>query len=103
MSAVVEAHKGQDVACFDILGVFLHADSDKDITIVLKGHLAELMVKEAPNLYQMYITVYKENIEIMYVKMQKAIYGLLRSALLFYCKLVGYLEGKVFVLKPYDP
>jgi hypothetical protein len=34
--------------------------------------------------------------------MQKALYGLLRSALLFYCKLVGNLEGKGFVLNPYD-
>jgi hypothetical protein len=30
-------------------------------------------------------------------------YGLLRSALLFYRKLVGELEGKGFKLNPYDP
>ena len=33
----------------------------------------------------------------------KALYGLLRSALLFYKKLVGDLEGNGFVLNPYDP
>ncbi len=30
---VVNAYKGRDVACFDIHGAFLHADSDEDITI----------------------------------------------------------------------
>jgi hypothetical protein len=44
ISAVIEAHKGRNVACFDIPGAFLHADVDEDITMVLKGRLAELMV-----------------------------------------------------------
>jgi hypothetical protein len=35
--------------------------------------------------------------------MQKALYGLLRSALLFFRKLVGDLENNGFVLNPYDP
>ncbi len=41
---------------------------------------------------------------ILYVKMQKALYGLLRSALplLFYKKLVADLESDGFVLNPYD-
>jgi hypothetical protein len=34
--------------------------------------------------------------------MQKALYGLLRSALLFYKKLVANLESDGFVLNPYD-
>ncbi len=35
--------------------------------------------------------------------MQKAIYGLLRSALLIYMKFVADLESIGFVLNPYDP
>ncbi len=50
ITAIVDAHKGRDVACFDIPGAFLHADSDEDITMVLKGRLVELMVQVAPNL-----------------------------------------------------
>ena len=34
--------------------------------------------------------------------MQKALYGLLRSALLLYNKLVADLESDGFVLNPYD-
>ena len=50
-------HKGPSVACFDIPGAVLHVDVDEDITMVLKGRLAELMVQVAPNLYKKYIKV----------------------------------------------
>ena len=103
LTSVVDAHERRDVACYDIPGAFLHADSDEDITMVLKGRLAELMVQVAPNLYRKYVTVDRRNVPILYVKIQKALYGLLRSALLFYRKLVGDLESNGFTLNPYDP
>ena len=89
ITAVIDAHKGRNVACFGIPGAFLNADINKDIIMVLKGRLAELMVQVAPNLYRKYITVDRKGTAILYVKMQKALYGLLRSALLFYNKLVA--------------
>ena len=90
--AAIDAHKQHNVAYFDIPGAFLHADVDEDITMVLKDRLAELMVQVAPNLYRNYITVNRKGTAIVYVKMQKALYGLLRSALLFYNKLVADRE-----------
>jgi hypothetical protein len=98
ITAVIDAHEERDVTCFNILGAFLHADLDKDITMILKGRLAELMVKVVPNLYRKYISVDAKGSAILYVKMQKAIYGLLRSALLFYKKLVSNLESTGFKL-----
>jgi hypothetical protein len=68
-TAIVDAHKGRDVACFDIPGAFLHTDSDKDITMILRGRLAELMVQDALNLYRKYITVDRKGGVILYVKM----------------------------------
>jgi hypothetical protein len=70
--------------------------------MVLKGRLAQLMVQVVPNLYRKYITVNRKGTAILYVKMQKALYGLLRRALLFYRKLVAYIESDGFVLNPYD-
>ncbi len=102
ITAVINVHEGRNVACFDILGAFLHADVNEDITMVLKGRLAELMVQEAPNLYRKYIMVDRKGTAILYVKMQKALYGLLRSALFFYKKLVSDLESDGSVLNPYD-
>jgi hypothetical protein len=40
---------------------------------------------------------------LLYLKMEKAMYGLLKSALLFYRLLVGDLTNTGFVLNPYDP
>jgi hypothetical protein len=102
LTAVINDHERRNVACFDIPGAFLHADCDKDITMVLQGRLAKLMVQVAPNLYRKYIAVNKKNTVILYVKMQKALYGLLCSALLFYRRLVGDLKGDGFVINPYE-
>jgi hypothetical protein len=103
ITAVVDAYEECNIACFDIPSAFLHADSDEYITMILKGRLTELMVQVAPNLYREYISVDRKGMAILYVKMQKAIYGLLRSAILFYKKLVADLESIGFKLNPYDP
>jgi hypothetical protein len=50
ITAVINTQEGHVVACFDITGVFLHTNVDEDITMVLKGRLAELMVQVVPNL-----------------------------------------------------
>ena len=76
ITAVIDAHEGPDVACFDIPGAFLHAEADKDITLVLKGRLAELMVQVASNLYRKYIAVDRKETAILYIKMQKALSSL---------------------------
>jgi len=101
--AAVTALEERAVAILDLPGAFLHADIDEDVIMSLEGPLAELMVKVDPKLYREYITVTSKNKPILYVKMQKAIYGLLRSALLFYKKLVADLKAYGFEVNPYDP
>jgi hypothetical protein len=107
ITVVVNSYEKRGVACFNIPGAFLHADSDKDITMILKGRLAELMVQVKPNLYRKYISISvdRKEMAILYIKMQKAIYRLLRSALLFYMKLVANLESIGFKCwkKRYQP
>jgi hypothetical protein len=61
------------------------------------------MVKAAPNIYIKYIALDANNQPILYVKLQKALYGCLRSALLFYEKLVRDLKLQVFKINQYDP
>ena len=48
ITCVVEAHKEQEVALFDIPGAHLHKLTDEEVIIMLKGHLAELMVMLDP-------------------------------------------------------
>jgi hypothetical protein len=76
ITGVIDVNEEQDVACFDIPGAFLHVDLDEDIIMILKGRLAKLMVQVAPTLYRKYISVDRKGKAILYMKMQKTIYGL---------------------------
>lgn len=69
----------------------------------LQGRVAELMARVDPSLHRKYISSDDKKMSILYVRLHKAIYGLLKSALLFYQKLRGQLEGNSFKVDPYDP
>ena len=71
--------------------------------MLLKGKLAELMVQVDPKLYHKYITTNKKGEAMLYVRLSKALYGLLQSPLLFYHKLRKELEDYGFEVNPYDP
>ncbi len=88
ITATINAQEQRNVATIDIPGVFLNTYNDKETFMLLKGRLAELMVQVNPNLYLKYFIYDKNNQALLYVKLSKAIYGLLKSALLFYKKLL---------------
>ena len=92
----INAHKRRDVAVVNIPGEFLTTDMDKDVIRVLQRRVAELMVKTEQSIYQIFVTI--ENVQmVLYLKSQKALYGCLRSALLFYDKLVLDLNLRAFI------
>jgi hypothetical protein len=69
----------------------------------LDGILAELMVKVAPSLYRKFITNNTKGKPALHVQLEKAVYGMMKSALLFYRKLVADLPSIGFEINPYDP
>ena len=71
--------------------------------MVLRGEMAELMVAIDPVLYGPYVITTARGEKLLYVKMLKAMYGLMRAALLFYLKLRSDLEEYGFVMNEYDP
>ena len=106
ITSCIYAHEKRDVATVDVPGAFLHNNVDPEddtVHMILQGVLAELMVKVEPELYRKYVIYDSKGRMILYVKMQKALYGMLKSVLLFYKKLVGDLEGAGFKLNPYNP
>ena len=92
ITAAIDAHKNRDVMILDIPGAFLHALTKDEAIMLLRGPLAETMVLIDPEQYPPYVTYDKKIVPILYVKMNKALYGLLRSALDFYPKFRGELE-----------
>jgi hypothetical protein len=66
------------------------------------GTLAELMVKTNPKLCRKYVVMEKVQ-SLLYLRLQKALNGMMKSALLFYRKLVAELRNMGFEINPYDP
>ena len=52
ITCAIDAHEGLDVCTMDIPGTFLQADNDEFVLVLLKGTLAEMMVKIDPSLYR---------------------------------------------------
>jgi hypothetical protein len=64
--------------------------------------LAKLMAKTDPKLYQEYFTNEKGK-KVLYLCLQKALCAMMKSALLFYRKLISELKEMCFEVNPYDP
>ena len=103
ITGAIDAHEGRDTATCDLPGTFLHTVTDEKVIMVLRGELCEMMVKVDPKLYRKYVTSDKRGKPVLYVQLYKSLYGLMRSALLFYRKLRGELEAYGFTINPYDP
>jgi hypothetical protein len=77
------AHENRDVATCNIPGAFLQADNPDYVLMQLDSVRAELMVKVEPKLYRKYITTNAKGKPVLYVQLEKAVYGMMKSALLF--------------------
>ncbi len=103
IQATIVAHEGHDVATCNIQGAFLQADNPNYVLMHLDGVVAKLMVTIAPNIYQKYITTNANGKPVLYVQLEKALYGMMISALLFYCNMSQTSTKIGFILNPYDP
>jgi hypothetical protein len=88
IKSTIFAHEHCNVATCNIPGTFLQADNPDCILIGLNSILAELMVKVAPSLHIKYVTTNANWKVVLYIQLKKAVYGTVKSALLFYLKLV---------------
>ena len=84
IQSTIFAHEHRDVATCDIPGAFLQADNPDYVLMRLDGILAELMVKVSPKLYCKFVTKNAKGKPVLYVQLKTAVYGMMKSALLFY-------------------
>ena len=103
MTGVVDAHERRNIAIIDVENAFLQSENDQRIIMAIRGKTAELLVRLNPALYRPYIWYTKKGVPMLYVLIEKALYGMLRAALLFYRKLRADLEDMGFEVNPYDP
>jgi len=102
LSAAIDAMEGRVVVTVDVPGAFMQADIDEFILVKFEDDLARLLKRVDPLLYTKYTTV-ENGKEVLYVQLQKALYGTLQAALLFWKELTRYLtEVMGFTINPYD-
>ena len=102
LTSVIDALEERDVLVTDIPGAYLTTNMDEEVHVILEEKLAEMMVLIAPEVYRTYIITSKNGKPTLYIKLKKALYRYLRSALLFWKKLSGGIVEDRFVLNPYD-
>ena len=103
ITSAIDVYERRDVMTIDCPGAFLRACASDPVLMRLRGPRVEALVLIDPGLYRKHVTTDKGGEPILYVRMNKALYGLLKSALDFYNKLRGDLEENGFAVNPYDP
>jgi hypothetical protein len=101
LTCLIDASENRDIATVDIPGAFLQADMDETVHIKLVGTMVDILLKLNKAKYGAYIT-HEHDKKTLYVRLNKALYGTLRAALLFWKKLTAQLQEWEFTINPYD-
>jgi hypothetical protein len=101
LSCVIDAKERRQVITCDVPGAFMQVDVDEVVHVRLAGPLAVLLAKVDSELYTKYLGTERGK-PVMYVQLQKALYGTLSAAMLFWKDLSGHLYAEGFRANPYD-
>jgi hypothetical protein len=101
LSSDIDAKERRKVTPYDVPGAFMQVDVDEIVHVRLVGPLAELLTKVDPALYAKYLAM-ENGKQVLYVQLQKALYGTLSAAMLFWKDLSGLLVSEGFKANPYD-
>jgi hypothetical protein len=101
LTCVIDAMEGRDVATWDIPGFFMQSDMKGKVLMKLEGVMAEVILKIEPRQYTKYV-VQENGKDVVYVILQKALYGTLQAALLLWQNLSTQLVEWGFEITPYD-
>jgi hypothetical protein len=100
LTFLVDALERRAVATADVPGAYLHADMDDFTLLKFVGHSVDILCKTNPE-YEKFVT--EENgKKVLYLQLLKALYGCIKSAMLWYELFVDTLKSMGFVLNPYD-
>ena len=76
---MIDAYELRAITILDIANTFLHTENDEKFLIILRGRLAEIMVQVDPAMYRKYVTYSPNGQAMLYVRLSKALYGMLRA------------------------
>jgi hypothetical protein len=103
-TGVIDAKQRRDVMTLDIPNAFVQTtisqDGDK-IIMKIRGQLVDILLEICPGVYDDYV-INDGKHKILYVRMLKALYGMLISSILYYKKFRKDIESIGFEVNPYD-
>ena len=104
---VIDAWEERDIAVADVPGAYLHASFPKDKKVILKlqGVFVDIMCDVNPEFKKHVIyerSKRNKNTKCLYVRVLRALYGCIESALLWYELYSSTLEQLGFKINPYD-
>ena len=100
LTSIIDAVKGRDKAITDIKGAYLNTKMKDEVLMKITGKEVDLFCELDPSLRKFVI---KENgKDVLYVQLDRALYGCVQSALLWYELYSLTLKEMGFKLNPYD-
>ena len=102
LTVMIDAFERRDVATADVAaGAYLKAEMDDFVLIKLTGESVDILLSmEAA--YAKFVT-YEKGVKTLYGRLKKALYGCVKSALLWYKLLQGTLKTMGVTIKPCNP
>jgi len=101
---LINSFENREVAVFDVPGAYLHADIPESKFEILKIEDEDDFVDIMCNVNPEYLNDvrYEGKKKVLYVRILKALYGTIGSALLWHSLYTEVLEKEGFKLNPYD-
>lgn len=105
LSGVIQAKQNKDIMTCDIWNAFVQTDIKligQQILMKIRGALVDILVEMDHEKYNDYV-VYESRRKVLYVMMNKALYGMMQSSLLYYQKFRKDIESIGFIVNHFDP
>ena len=100
LTSIKDAHEERDVAVTDIKGAYLNAKMKGEVIMRITGKEVDLFLEIDPSLGE--FVTWENGIKVLYVQLDKALYGCVQSALLWYELYSSTLVNLGFEINPYD-
>ena len=75
--------------------------NDDKISMKIRGVLVDMLIEMSPETYKQYV-VYEKGKKVLYVRMLKALYGMMIASVLYYKKFRSDIESIGYEVNPYD-
>ena len=101
MSLAIDAKEGRFVGTADVPGAYLQTPNDEFVVLKMTGESVKVLCKLNPK-YEKFVVI-ENGVLTIYLQLLKALYGCIKSAMIWYNLFRGTLEKLGFKINPYDP